>query len=50
MEAYNLVSFTGIFVLLGIAWAISANPRRMNWRVIGWGVPCRPLALAKTMT
>ena len=38
MELYNLVSFVGIFVLLGIAWLFSNNRRRMNWHVIGWGI------------
>ena len=38
MELYNLVSFLGIFVLLGIAWLFSNNRRRMNWHVIGWGI------------
>lgn len=38
METYNLVSFAGIFALLGIAWLLSANKRRMNWRLIGWGL------------
>jgi CNT family concentrative nucleoside transporter len=38
MELYNLVSFVGIFVLLGIAWLFSTNRRRMNWHVIGWGI------------
>ncbi|MBN2104629.1 nucleoside transporter [bacterium] len=38
METYNLVSFAGIFILLGIAWLFSANKKRMNWRLIGWGL------------
>jgi CNT family concentrative nucleoside transporter len=38
MESYNLISFAGIFVLTGIAWLFSAHPKRMNWRVIGWGI------------
>jgi len=38
MEFYNLVSFTGIFILLGIAWLFSNNRKRMNWHVIGWGI------------
>jgi len=38
MEAYNLVSFAGIFILLGIAWLFSANKKQMNWRLIGWGL------------
>ena len=38
MDEYNLISLVGIFVLQAIAWAVSANRRRMNLRVIGWGV------------
>ncbi len=38
MGIYNLVSFVGIFVLMGVAWCLSAGRRNMNWRVIGWGV------------
>jgi CNT family concentrative nucleoside transporter len=38
MGLYNLVSFAGIAVLLGVAWLMSSNRHKMNWRVIGWGV------------
>lgn len=38
MDSYNLVSFAGIFVLIGVAWVLSADRRNMNWRVIGWGI------------
>jgi len=38
MDIYNLVSFAGIFVLLGFAWVLSADRKNMNFRVIGWGV------------
>jgi len=38
MDIYNLVSFVGLFVLMGFAWVLSADRRRMNWRAIGWGV------------
>ncbi len=38
MGVYNVVSFCGMFVLLGVAWLLSADRRRMNWRVIGWGI------------
>jgi CNT family concentrative nucleoside transporter len=38
MDIYNLVSFSGIFVLLGFAWLLSCDKKNMNWRVIGWGV------------
>jgi len=38
MDGYNLVSLAGVFVLMAIAWGLSAHPRRMNWRCIGSGV------------
>ncbi len=34
---YNLVSFSGIFILMFIAWLFSAHKRVINWRVILWG-------------
>ena len=34
---YNLVSFAGIFVLMGVAWLLSADRRVVNWRVVIWG-------------
>jgi CNT family concentrative nucleoside transporter len=34
---YNLVSFSGIFVLMAVAWTLSADRRVVNWRVIFWG-------------
>lgn len=38
MDIYNLVSFSGIFVLMAVAWLFSAERRRMNLRLIAWGV------------
>ena len=38
MDIYNLISFAGIFVLVGLAWVFSRDRRNMNWRVIGWGI------------
>ncbi|MCF6148411.1 MAG: nucleoside transporter [Candidatus Kuenenia sp.] len=38
MEWYNLVSFSGIFVLMGLAWVFSSHKRLINWRVIIWGL------------
>lgn len=40
---YNLVSFGGIFVLMGVAWAFSSNRRVINWRVILWGTALQVL-------
>jgi len=34
----NLISLLGIFVLLGLAWALSNNRRAFPWRVAGWGL------------
>ncbi|UCE21299.1 MAG: nucleoside transporter, partial [Candidatus Aminicenantes bacterium] len=38
MEIYNLVSFMGIFILVGFAWLCSAQRRVVNWRVVFWGI------------
>jgi CNT family concentrative nucleoside transporter len=38
MEIYNLVSFLGIFVLVGFAWLCSARRKVINWRVVYWGI------------
>lgn len=32
------MSFAGIFILLGFAWALSTNRRVVNWRVVLWGL------------
>lgn len=34
---YNLVSFSGIFILMAFAWALSSERRVVNWRLIIWG-------------
>lgn len=34
----QLISFFGIFVLLGIAWLFSKNKKKINWKTIGVGV------------
>ena len=34
---YNIVSFTGIFVLMAFAWMLSTDRRVVNWRLIIWG-------------
>jgi CNT family concentrative nucleoside transporter len=38
MNIYNLVSFLGIFILLGLAWILSENKKVINWRVIAFGI------------
>jgi CNT family concentrative nucleoside transporter len=35
---YNLVSFSGIFILMAFAWLLSNNRKIINWRVIIWGI------------
>ena len=37
MEPYNLVSFSGIFILLGFAWLCSGKKSVFPWRVVLWG-------------
>lgn len=34
----RLQSLLGIFLLLGFAWAMSTNRKKVPWRVIGWGL------------
>ncbi|MBN2009865.1 NupC/NupG family nucleoside CNT transporter [candidate division KSB1 bacterium] len=34
----RITSFFGIFVLLGLAWLMSNNKRKINFRVVGWGL------------
>ena len=38
MDAYNLVSFAGIFVLMAVAWLFSSDRKRLNVRVVVWGL------------
>ncbi len=38
MSLYNLISFLGIFVLVGFAWLISSNRKAVNKRVLAWGI------------
>ena len=38
MTIYNLISFSGIFVLMFCAWVFSKNRWNVNWRVVFWGV------------
>ncbi len=43
MEFYNLISFLGIFILLGIAWLLSADKKVMNWRLVSLGIAIQML-------
>lgn len=38
MDAYNAVSFAGIFILAAFAWLLSAKKKVVNWRVVFWGI------------
>ena len=38
MDICNLRSFAGIFILLGFAWLLSSDKKRVNFRLIGWGL------------
>jgi CNT family concentrative nucleoside transporter len=38
MTIYNLISFGGLFVLIGFAFLLSSNKKNINFRVIVWGV------------
>jgi CNT family concentrative nucleoside transporter len=38
MNIYNLISFSGIFILMGFIWLFSGDKKNMNWKVIIWGV------------
>jgi len=38
VDIYNLVSLAGLVLVMGAAWVLSADRRRMNGRAIGWGV------------
>lgn len=38
MDIYNLISFSGIFILIGFAWLFSSDKKNMNWRLLFWAV------------
>lgn len=38
MNRYNVVSFAGLFALMAVAWALSEQRRRVNVRLLVWGV------------
>ena len=35
---WRLVSFLGIFVMIGLSWLLSENRRAIRWRPVYWGV------------
>jgi concentrative nucleoside transporter, CNT family len=38
MDRYNIISFCGMFLCMLPAWACSTNHRRLNLRLIAWGL------------
>jgi CNT family concentrative nucleoside transporter len=38
MSFYNIVSFTGIFILTAFAYLLSENRKMVNFRVVAWGI------------
>ncbi|MEW6600408.1 MAG: nucleoside transporter C-terminal domain-containing protein [Nitrospirota bacterium] len=40
---YNVVSFTGIIILMAVAWLFSRDRKVINWRVIIWGTAIQML-------
>jgi CNT family concentrative nucleoside transporter len=34
----RLVSLSGLFAMVGIAWLLSRHRGRMPWRIVGWGI------------
>ncbi len=38
MSVQQLISFLGVFVLVGIGFLLSRDRRRINWKTVGWGV------------
>ena len=37
MDIYNVVSFIGLFILIGVGWMLSAHRNRFNARCVIWG-------------
>ncbi len=38
MDIYNLISFSGLFILIAFAWLLSSDKKNMNWKAIIWGL------------
>lgn len=38
MTVQSLISILGVAAMLGLAWLLSTDRRRVPWRVIGWGL------------
>jgi len=50
MDRYNLVSAAGLFLCLLPAWALSTNRRRINVRLIAWGLALQLVLAALIFT
>jgi CNT family concentrative nucleoside transporter len=46
----RVMSFAGIFVLLGICWLLSVNRKRISWRPILWGLGMQMILAAIVLT
>lgn len=38
VSVFNAISAAGVVAMLVVAWVFSTDRRRVNWRVVGWGV------------
>src|SRR3989339_265249 len=38
MESYNLVSFLGLFALIGLAYLLSAHRSKVSWKMVAWAL------------
>lgn len=38
MTVQNLISLVGMFAMIGLAWLLSTDRKRVNWRTVGWGL------------
>ena len=38
MESYNLVSFLGLFGLIGLAYLLSAHRAKISWKMVAWAL------------
>ncbi len=50
MSQYNLISGLGVLGFMLLAWACSTNRRRVNLRLIGWGLALQGLVAAFVFT
>jgi len=36
--ALRLTSFVGLFAMIGVAWLLSEARRKVDWRLVVWGI------------